>query len=134
MKHARASLLIMFPPPLHSGRQLRSNLHHKGLYFNVSLFEKWQSVIRFFLFFGMDLFDIWRARRFVDVIDLYNFNSDYVNIFCNNRLFSGFSFFRSFAIKIDLSFHFQVAYIHNFNLLNSFKIFKSFELFIVRYL
>ena len=73
-------------------------------------------------------------QRIVEVIDLYNGNIDYVDIFFNNRLFSGFSFFRSFAIKIDLSFHFQVVYIHNFNLLNSFKIFKSFELFIVRYL
>ena len=63
-------------------------------------------------------------QRIVEVIDLYDCNIDYV----------GFSFFRSFAIKIDLSFHFQVAYIHNFNLLNSFKIFKSFELFIVHYL
>ena len=57
-----------FRPHPHSGRQLRSNPHHKGLYFNVSLFEKEQSVIRFifvfvFVFFGMNLFDIWRVRR-----------------------------------------------------------------------
>ena len=73
-------------------------------------------------------------QRIVEVIDLYNFNIDYVDIFLiiDSSLVSVFS--DLLRLKLICLFIFKQLTSTIFNLLNSFKIFKSFELFIVRYL